>query len=235
MLQPATVVIGFHSHGSVVSKFCYSLCRAVAYEGGKIKSVIEHTSPYTDDSRNKIVQTFLALPYVDYLLMVDADLEFEKDAISKTMWIAQHTGADVVWGNYALGNFTNSMFRKDPDSDLAISATAEEVQPDRVYEGIYAGGTGWCLMKRDLLEAMKDEYPAPWHWFDRDTVVGQNNEKVKLGEDLTFGKRVFHMKGRKQVGYTGLNLIHHKMHATVPIFMASEQKSDVHVMTPQGS
>lgn len=228
MLSPAHVVIGFHSFGSVISKFCYSLARAISYEGNRIKSVIEHTSPYTDDSRNKIAETFLLLPEeVEFLLMVDGDIEFEKDAISKTIWVAQHMAADVVWGNYSLGNFTNSLFTKDKDSFLAVSAM--DVEPNKIYEGIYAGGTGWCLMRRGLLLAMRDKYPAPWHWFDRETIEGEKGKKVKLGEDLTFGKRAWEM-GAKQIGYTGLNLIHHKIHATVPMMMSGEQKGDVHVL-----
>lgn len=231
LIQPAHVVVGFHSFGHVVSKFCYSLCRALAYEGGRIKSVIEYQSPYTDDARNKIVQAFLAMPFCDYLLMVDGDMEFEKDAISKTMWVAQHRQAEVVWGNYSLGNFNNSIFSKDPGSDMAVAEQA--LAPGKIYEdGVYGGGTGWCLMSRVLLEDMKERFAGPWHWFDRDTLIDEKGNPVKYGEDLTFGRRVWQM-GRKQVGYTGINLIHHKMHATVPMFMAPEQRNEVHKMVPQ--
>jgi hypothetical protein len=79
---------------------------------------------------------------------------------------------------------------------------------------------------------MKEKYAAPWNWFDRETLLDEKGKPVKYGEDLTFGKRVWEM-GRKQVGYTGINLIHHKMHATVPVFMASAQKGEVHQMMPQ--
>lgn len=189
----------------------------MAYEGNRIASVIELPSPYTDEARNKIVETFLASPPVDFLLMVDADIEFERDAISKTMWIAQNTGADVVWGNYSLGSFTNSLYVRDPDgSDLAIFL--ENLKPNMVYENIYAGGTGWCLITRKVLEEMREKCEGPWFWFARDIIKDENGKEIRMGEDLTFGKRVFSL-GRKQVGYTGIFLVHHKLHATAPQFM----------------
>lgn len=217
MLKAEHVVVGFHHTGSVAGRFAFCLARAAAYEGNRIKSCIDLPSPYVDDARNRIVETFLATPTAPrYLLMLDADIEFEKDAISRTMYIAQHQDADVVWGNYALGTFSNSLFRKADEGDLAIPM--DDLQPDMVYPGVYAGGTGWCLMDRRILLRMQEECPGPWHWFDRDVVVGEGGKLVKMGEDLTFGKRV-HSLGGKQLGYTGLFLIHHKLHGTVPQFM----------------
>jgi hypothetical protein len=204
----------------VTGKFAYCLARAVSYEGGRIKSVVQYPSPYTDEARNKIVEVFLAFPeQAEYLLMVDADMDFEKDAVSKTMWIAQNTEADVVWGNYALGTFSNSLFAKDPEG-TEFAAPLDELKPNKIYENIYAGGTGWCMMKRDLLVKMKDKFPPPWHWFERDIITGTDGKLVKMGEDLSFGKRVASMEGTKQVGYTGNFLVHHKLHPTVPQFMS---------------
>lgn len=210
------VVVGWHDWGLVNGNFAFSLARAIAYEGGRINSCIRMPSPYTEEARNRVVETFLEMPSTEYLLMVDGDIEFEKDAISKTMWVAQNFGAQVVWGNYALGTFSNSLFKKDPDSELAISL--DGLAPNMVYEAIYAGGTGWCLMTRKLLEEMKTTYPGPWHWFNRDEVPGEGGKLIKMGEDLSFGRRVAKM-GRKQIGYTGIFLIHHKFHPTAPHFM----------------
>lgn len=210
------VVVGWHDWGMVSGYFTYALGRALAYEGGRVKACVRQPSPYTEEARNKIVETFLALPPAEYLLMVDADIEFEKDAISKTMWVADNFEADVVWGNYALGTFSNSLFAKDEKTELALAM--DELKPNMVYHNVYAGGTGWCLMRRALLEKMKTSYPGPWHWFERDVVKGENGEDVKLGEDLSFGRRVF-LLGGKQLGYTGNFLVHHKHTPMVPQFM----------------
>jgi len=136
------VVVGWHSFGLVTSKFCWSLARAVAYEGGRIKACIERASPYTDQARNQIVEDFLVLPHCDYLLMVDADIDFEKDAISKTMWVAQNFNADVVWGNYALGDYRNSLFVKDPFNGTDLAGSLDNIRPNMVYEASTAGAPG---------------------------------------------------------------------------------------------
>lgn len=221
-MRAPRVVVGYHSFGHVHTRFCHSLVRGIAYEGNRIDRVIELMSPYTEEARNKIVEVFLAATTADYLLMVDADIEFERDSISKTMWVAQNHGADVVWGNYALGTFGNSIFSKDPKSDWAL--VLNELKPNMIYTDVYAGGTGWCLMTRSVLERMKKEQPGPWHWFGRDLVDGPDGQKSLLGEDIGFGRRVSMLRddeGKRplQVGYTGLILIHHKYHATVPDFM----------------
>ncbi len=232
-MRSPRVVVGFHHFGHVAGKFAYSLARAVAYEGGRILSVVELPSPYTDQARNQIVERFL-LTDAQYLLMVDADIEFEKDAISKTMWVAQNFNADVVWGNYALGNFANSLFSRDDKSDYAVAMF--NLNPNMVYENVYCGGTGWCLSDRRILEKLKTSLaPDPWPWFGRDMVSGtgdQEGKTVRLGEDMTFGKRVFYAGG-KQVGYTGIFLVHHKMQPMVPHFMsdiATELGTAVHEM-----
>jgi hypothetical protein len=178
--------------------------------------VLELGSPYVDEARNKIVEGFLDSTEEDYLLMLDADIEFEKDAISKTMFVAENFGADVVWGNYSLGTFANSIFGKDPESDFGIELGA--LEPNKIYHDVYAGGTGWCLMHRNVLLAMKEKYPGPWHWFDRDYVTDPAGKVVKFGEDMSFGRRIYQMGG-KQLGFTGIILIHHKLHATVPQMM----------------
>ena len=216
LIRSPHVVVGFHHWGLVSGRFAFALARAVAYEGGRISSAIELGSPYTDEARNKIVETFLKMEKGDYLMMLDADIEFEKDAISKTMWVAQNFGADVVWGNYSLGTFDNSIFAKDVESDFGVAL--HDIKPDMVYENVYAGGTGWCLMAREWLEKMKAHYPGPWHWFGRDEVQSAEGKTIKLGEDMSFGRRT-HLLGGKQIGYTGVALIHHKLHGTVPQFM----------------
>jgi hypothetical protein len=208
------------------------LARAVAFEGGRIKSCIDLPSPYTDEARNKIVEAFLATPSdPTYLLMLDADIEFEKDAISKTMWIAQNHDADVVWGNYALGTFSNSLFGKDSESDLAIPL--EDLKPNMIYHDVYGGGTGWCLMDRRILLRMRDECPGPWHWFNRDVIMGVEGKEVHMGEDLCFGKRVTALGG-KQIGYTGIFLIHHKLHGTIPQFMQGLAQAEGHTVLKPG-
>lgn len=202
----------------VGGKFCFSLARAVAYEGNRVAAVLELGSPYTDEARDKLLSIFEKnFPEVEYFLMVDADIEFEKDAISRTIYTAEAYDADVVWGNYALGSFSNSIYAKDQETDLAVEL--QELNPDKVYEGVYTGGTGWCLINRRILPKLRERAgDDPWPFFKRDIIQGEDGKPIRLGEDISFGRKV-HQVGGKQVGYTGVVLIHHKLHATVPQFM----------------
>ena len=105
----ARVAVGFHHYGTITTRFALSLLAAARYDGTKIGAVIERGGPYVDEARNQIASEFMKLPF-EYLLMIDADIEFPEDSITKTMFVAETMQADVVWGNYSLGHFGNSIF-----------------------------------------------------------------------------------------------------------------------------
>lgn len=215
MYGGARVVVGFHHYGMITTRFALSLLAASRYEGAKLGALIERGGPYVDEARNQIAQEFLKLPF-EYLLMIDADIEFPEDAITKTVFVADSMQADVVWGNYALGHFGNSIFVKDEGTRLLRPVGG--LNPLQIYVDIDGGGTGWLLTRRRVLEKMVTAYPGPWHWFPREVTVDREGKPSILGEDLTFGMHARDL-GFKQVGYTGLPLIHHKLKGIVPDFM----------------
>ncbi len=189
---------------------------SIRYEGTKFAGLIHRQGPYVDEARNQIVEEFLRLPYGDFLLMVDADIEFPEDSLTRTLFIAESLDVKVVWGNYALGHAGNSIFAKDAQTDMFVPLG--NLTKLGVYRGIAGGGTGWLLIHRSVLTQMKEVFPGPWHWFGREVVPDKDGKNVILGEDLTFGLRC-HKLGVEQVGYTGLMLVHHKLKGTVPDFM----------------
>jgi hypothetical protein len=221
-LTGTKVVVGFHHTGLVATKFLTSIAAAVRYEGTKFGGFIERQGPYVDEARNQIAAEFLKLPYGDYLLMVDADIEFPEDAITKSLFVAESLDVKVVWGNYSLSHFGNSIFAKDETTDMF--RPLGNLQKSAVYRGVAGGGTGWLFVHRSVLEKMRDAYPGPWHWFDRERIIDADGKPVVLGEDLTFGLRCHKLK-IEQVGYTGLMLIHYKLKGTVPDFMEEWAKS----------
>lgn len=217
---PPRVAIGYHSWGLVSDRFAWSLARSCAYSGNKIQGVLPPVrSPYTDEARNQIVAQYLGM--VDrpkYLLMLDGDIEFLADSVDKTINIAEHHNADVVWGNYALGDGRNSIFTTDVVQGTEFALGLEKLNVNYVYRPVYAGGTGWVLMKGDLLQKMRVECEGPWYWFARDVITDHEGKVAKMGEDLTFGKRA-HSLGAVQIGYTGLFLQHWKMIPLVPDYL----------------
>ncbi len=215
-LAGTKVVVGFHHYGTIVTSFGLSMMASIRYEGTKFAGLIHRQGPYVDEARNQIVAEFLNLPYGDFLLMVDADIEFPEDSITRTLFIAESLDVKVVWGNYALGHAGNSIFAKDAQTDMFVPLG--NLQKLGIYRGIAGGGTGWLLVHRSVLAQMKETFPGPWHWFGREVVPDKDGKNVILGEDLTFGLRC-HKLGVEQVGYTGLLLVHHKLKGTVPDFM----------------
>ena len=228
------VCIGFHSHGSVHPRFTFALARACAYEGNKIAGVIPVIGPLLEDCRNNIVSTFLdQFPEVDYLLMVDADIEFPSDAVGKSLFMMRYFGQDTLYGNYALGDGRNSIFTKTPDCGLFRMVP---VEGDQTYLGIAGGGTGWLLMTRELLEKMRAKYPKPFVWFGRDIVTDDKGELTALGEDLTFGKRAGEC-GAKQMGTSQIALLHYKERAIIPkamVDLVGQQYPGAEFMEPKG-
>jgi hypothetical protein len=227
------ICIGFHSHGSVHPRFAYALARACAYEGNKIAGVIPVIGPLLEDCRNSVVSTFLEqFPEVDYLLMVDADIEFPSDAIGKSLFILRYFGQDVFYGNYSLGDGRNSIFTKTPDCGLFRMVP---VVGDQTYLGIAGGGTGWLLSTRALLEKMKEKFPKPFIWFARDLVKDDKGETTALGEDLTFGKRAGEC-GAKQMGSSQIALLHYKERAIIPnamVELVGQQYPGAEYMEPK--
>lgn len=207
------VVVGFHSYGAVHPRFSYSLARACAYEGNKIAGVIPVIGPLLEDCRNRVIENFLvSYPEADYLLMVDADVEFPSDAIGKSLFIMRYFAHDVLYGNYALGDGRNSIFVRSANSELF---TMIEVTGDQTYLGIGGGGTGWLLASREVLTKMQETYPKPFVWFGRDIVSDEKGDLVALGEDLTFGRRVGAL-GFKQMGTSQIALLHYKERPIIP-------------------
>lgn len=212
------IIVGFHSTGTCPTLFAMDLSRAMRYSGTIVPLAIHEQGCYVDSARNKIVRQFLAMRPEDatHLLMLDVDLSFSPDAFLKTHHIFASTGADVLYGNYALGNSGNSVFGP-PENAANEAAVLVKLVPNQVYSDIGTGGTGWVMMSRAILERMQKECTGPWHWFDRDLTAAKDD---KRGEDVTFGLRLWKMDPRPKVYATTHILLRHlKTQPFIPDFM----------------
>ena len=224
------IVLGFHNTGSVDPDFSISVAKAIRYCGSFISHVFQWRGPYVTEARNRILQHLLDSGH-QYLLMVDADEEFLPENVLKTWAVASMTGADIVWGNYCLGDFRNSIFipPKEDQKDT-LPSVAFELEPNMIYEDVYSGGTGWLFVTRDAVEKIKEAHKDdPWPFFNHDKIwankpsahslVAADGHTIRMGEDISFGLRA-HALGLKQVGYTGLVMTHIKAKKTAPAMMA---------------
>ena len=220
------IAIGFHTFGTVTTGFAVSLSGLVRYEGLRVSNLIHIPSPYVTEARNKVVASFLKTT-ASHLLMVDGDLQFTEDALSKTYSAMKHVGAEVMFGCYALGDFRPSIFA-NPAPGQQLPTVSEGLEPGKVYE-IYAGSTGWLLVTREALEAIRAVNTARhWPWFDHDIeYAGEafplgdlgkpDNFTLRIGEDFSFSKRA-REAGIKLWGTTAPLLIHDKYQPLLPNF-----------------
>jgi len=227
------ILVGFHSYGICPTQFVVDIAKALRYSGTLIPAVIHEQGCYVDSSRNKLVQNFLATPETTHLMMIDVDISFDSDAIIKTFTIMQSYHADLIYGNYALGNGANSVFGP-PDNQKQEAAVRVKLEPNKVYTDIATGGTGWLMVSRELLERMQKECPGPWHWFARDLTA---DGKGMRGEDITFGLRVNALNPKPTIIATTAVLLRHlKNQGYFPDFMgqvaASQQVAGVTVPNP---
>lgn len=212
------IIPSFHSNGSCPTLFALDLARAMRYSGTLLPFALHEQGCYVEASRNKLVKTFLQTEGT-HMMMIDVDISFEADAFLKTFTLLEQYNADVLYGNYALGNSGNSIFGP-PENAAQESAVMVGLKPDHVYDGVATGGTGWVMMRRGILERMQKECPGPWHWFARDPTTDGTDLR---GEDISFGLRLYHMTPRPKVmGTTAILLRHLKNQPFIPDFMGKK-------------
>jgi hypothetical protein len=212
------IIIGFHSYGQCPTQFALDLARSMRYCGTALPFALHEQSCYVDTARNRLVRSFLQSDGT-HLLMMDVDIAFEPHYPILTFQIMQQIGADVLFGNYALGNSGNSIFGP-PENISREAAVLVGLQPNHIYTDIGTGGTGWVMMTRPLLQRMEAECAGPWHWFPRDIT---SDGKDRRGEDVSFGLRLWEMKPRPKVAATtALVLRHLKNQPFIPEFMTGQ-------------
>ncbi len=224
------LTLGYHNWGTVHGRFCTSLCRTLVYEGRRIAEIIDMPGPYVEESRNRIVQTWLDASKTKYLLMLDADIEFPEDAPSTMMFIAETFKLPILGANYSLGDFGNSLFAPRKDGEPGLVRPLLKVQPRMLYRNLGGAATGFLLLERGAMEQFRGPagFDGPWHWFDHDrekttqALVEKSSELwlkcgfTKMGEDMSFCQRARKL-GMEIAGTTHVPLIHHKYKGTVPI------------------
>ena len=216
MKKHPRIFVCFHSFGTAPTQFAVDLAKALRYSGTIIPAVLHEQSCYVDSARNKLVRKFLSEPSATHMMMVDVDISFDSDAFLKTFTVLTALQAEVIYGNYCLGNGANSIFGP-PDNRHNEAAVRAHLQPNMIYTDVATGGTGWLMVSRNVLERMEKECPGPWHWFARDPTSKRDDLR---GEDISFGLRVWGLNPRpKIVGTTNIVLRHLKNQSTIPDFM----------------
>jgi len=156
-------------------------------------------------ARNTMVSTFLKTRF-DTLLFIDADIEFQPEDVAK-LW---NLDCDIAVGAYPMKRLDKPLSAWRGGKLVSIEGETEPFEVD------YAG-TGFMMIKRDLLNEMINRHPELEHeegfvgkcWALFNTMVWNG---VFLSEDYAFCQRARDM-GKKIICDPTIKLIHHGSYA----------------------
>lgn len=207
LIRPAkpTVCVGLTAYRVVEQKTVQSLFNAMGqlpYEFG----LITHTSANVWKGRNAIVEQFLKGPG-DYLVFIDADMEFTPDDLNKLIRAAIETDDAGLIGGFYTSRDENMRpliswrseddGRQEPTALLIpklLAARGKLVEADLIP-------TGFMLIKRHVFEDVKEP------WFIVKTIEHEDGTIQDLSSDNVFVEKV-QKAGYKTYGHFGIELGH---------------------------
>lgn len=208
---PKAVCIAYIHPGSVSSYFTESLLAALFWDRSHRRRIAniyqEWSSANVSSSRNIVTQRFLDRDDADWLLWIDADMQFDPRDIDVALDAADAKDRPII-GGLCFGMANGSLFPTIYQfAELDGALTTVRI---REYErgGLVrcaATGAAWLLIHRSVLEAMKTrEFNAAFPWFQET----QNGDQP-VGEDITFCLRAG-ICGFPIFVHTGIRVGHHK-------------------------
>ena len=170
-LKSSTFVATPAYRGDVVMQYAHSICRDAVLslaKGHFVEAPHFINDTYIHIARNRAVKTFMAGTW-DYLMLVDADMGWEKDALSSILSLP--ADMDIVGGVYAVKE-TPARYPINllPDTPLKF--------PICELAGI---ATGFMRISRACIEKMLQRFPNG-RLFDH--IV--DDRDVEWGDDMAF-------------------------------------------------
>lgn len=226
------LMIGYPHGGMVHEPFMRSLLEFQyrdEHDRGVLHSVSGAMGPSITDNRNRLCRRFLSLKETKWLLLVDTDIVFAPEQIYKLL---DHR-APIVTGLYFGRPGDNQQLmplwyeRTAEDDDFNVRIV-KHVAPE--LQKIEACGMGFCLVRRDVLEAFPEG--DDWRWFSRDVYQSQG-KRIHVSEDLSFCLRARKL-GFEVYGDGTLTLAHIKATALTLDKFLSENGAAVRVRQPAG-
>lgn len=190
-----------HPTGEVGSRFYRSVVNLLAWDhrhharilnGGAHLDLASGAQITT--ARNSIVRTFLNTAGIDWLWIVDADMEFEPDTLDRLVASAHPTQRPIVGG---------LCFALMKGSEMEVVPTIYADGPDGLVRSVSypldtltevgATGAACLLVHRSVLVKMAEQRSADgrrigdlkWPWFAETLFDGPNGQDA-YSEDLTF-------------------------------------------------
>jgi GT2 family glycosyltransferase len=182
-------VIGYVRGKDVAGEFCESLVSVAMEASTPLDAVLRYVSgPNISTPRNLIVDEFLRSYTAPWLLMVDTDMVFAPDALTRLIKAASKqqapiTGALCYSQNGAADPYP-VMYElvQEPGKPMAFTRPAS--WPEDTLVRVSATGAAFLLLHREALEAVRDGKDPAAPWFRESAIPGA--PLALMGEDMTF-------------------------------------------------
>jgi hypothetical protein len=178
------LAIGFVHPLMVNAHFMRSVIEASRYEQNcDVLSVM--SGPNVSTGRNLLVRHFLDKSDADWLFMVDTDMVFKPDAISRLI----ESGEPIVSGVYLTGGDhpTPCMYRRCADAGPGQFMSIAKWEPGELISADVVG-TGCVLVHRDVFVDIEKKIPnRAAQWF----------QEVQMGDSLVGEDFVFFMRAEE--------------------------------------
>ena len=229
------VMIGFLSAGMVHHKFMNSVLDCIGHSVDTVRDghlftgnnwyISLISSPRIASSRTEIVKAFLRDSDAEWLWMIDTDMVFEGDALSRLMAVADKDERPIVGGLCFTGHpgqtkLGHTLYVMENDEDGRPMFSKADLPLDAIKEGglvqVDATGAAFLLVHRSVFVRMAADHPHgfgtqkngdlnPFPWFYEGYVAGGH----QYGEDIAFCMRARHL-GYPIYIHTGIRVGHIK-------------------------
>lgn len=204
----SNVAIGVMTAGDIRMECAESLVAAMATKVAKIIFFVG-SGPYLDDGRNKVARLFtdpvFAEQGCDRLLMVDSDIEFKPDDVSRLAELDLPVVSGVYHNSYhELGVKPVVYDWMVNELGMKTLAVIDKWPNRKRLQSVTAIGAGFLMIRRDVLDVLYGIHGEPQPFFAEDIRDG-----IHFGEDLTFCLRC-HEAGIDVIADTKTQLAHHK-------------------------
>lgn len=186
-----TVAIGYLHGIEVTSSFANSLAHLLIYEAfltddSPVRAMFpEFSGVNVSSARNELVRKFLTECDADWLLMIDSDMQFDRDALRRLMANADLERAPIV-GALCFGADDTKLFPTlysfEQDGDGKVHTVRYKTYPQQSMFQVGATGAAFVLVHRGVLQAVQERaFNSVYPWFQETELNGH-----RCGEDITF-------------------------------------------------
>lgn len=193
------VAVAYAHPGTVRAEFADSLFGLLARY--RVQSrICLGSGPRIATTRNKLVRHFLDDTSAEWLWMVDSDMTFAPDILTKLLSTNRKVVGGLCFARNNDGTVYPTLYRR---GDSGFLYRMDSYRKDRLIE-VEGTGAACLLIHREVLEKIGANHPEPYRWFE-DT----HDRGREIGEDVEFCLRA------KAAGYpvavhTGIKLGHVK-------------------------